>query len=58
MKKLLFFICTILFTIVINAQNNFVLLDVSENSEIIKDVSVILDSTNKVTPPRKSNNRN
>lgn len=47
MKKLLFFICTILFTIVINAQNNFVLLDVTENSEIIKDVSVRLDSTNK-----------
>lgn len=48
MQKLFFFICAIFLTVVINAQNNYVLLDVSENSEIIKNVSVKLDSTNKI----------
>jgi hypothetical protein len=48
MQKFFFFICTFFLTVLIDAQNNYVLIDVTENSDIVNNISVKLDSANKI----------
>lgn len=48
MNEIVFFICMLFHTLEVSSQNNYVLLDVSDNSDLINNISIEIDSIDKV----------